>query len=381
MKKLFYMFTFLFIVVLIGCSKDENPVNNSDTSDIPSDPTNITVPEPVKNNIKPSAPVPTKDLNNPNRIKINLIGVVDPVTNQNINFIANQTLFVKEDGKVKGIKISNVGNGTTLNADLVFVVDNSGSMEEEADSVASKIITFVNYLTNRGINLRVGCVGYRYGDVNGAINLTDANSLKKYLTSRVGEYGINVSGTSRTEGYSGSDSSKLYNEAQKFATVNEENGILGVCFADTFFTWRGSGAARVYINFTDEPVQNAGNKYWSAPGLKLRWKPEKGTIHTVFSLDSYYWNNNVPDTANVYYWDNNDERPWELSWLSGGTIKFIHSDAADLDLTTLPVTGALASSALVEFITSDPAKQHTIEITIKNGNTADGKTTFNNVTY
>ena len=38
----------------------------------------------------------------------------------------------------------------------------------------------------------------------------------------------------------------------------------------------------------------------------------KATVHTVFSEDSTYWT-----------FDFDDERPWELSTCTGGTIKFI----------------------------------------------------------
>lgn len=376
MKKFFHFLLILFFIFLVGCSKeDNNPAGgNADNTDIPQDPTN-SAPVPAINNITPSAPAPAKIPGNPSRIMINLIGMIDPVTEQQINYVANQTLFVVEDTKNKGILVSSAGGNTTLNADVVFVVDNSGSMDEEADSVASKIIAFVNYLQGRGINLRVGCVGYQYGDVNGALNLTDANSLRNYLNRSIVYYG-----TDRTIGFSGSDSARLANAAYNYPVVGGENGILGVCFADSFFTWR-SGSARVYLNITDEPTQNGGYENWCSNSLRNRWKPEKGTIHTVFSLDSYYWNAGQPDTANVYYWDSYNERPWILSGFSGGTVKFVHSDASDLDLTALPVTGVLANSVKVEFITSDPNAAHKLEIIIKNGTTSDGKTTFQNITY
>ncbi len=376
MKKYLHLLLILILVVFIGCSKkDNNPVGGDPSNtDIPEDPTGA-APVPVINNITPSAPAPAKVPGNPNRIMINLIGVIDPVTEQQINLVANQSLFVVEDSKNKGILVSSAGGSTTLNADVVFVVDNSGSMDEEADSVASKIIAFVNYLQTHGINLRVGCVGYQYGDVNGGINLTDATNLKNYLNRPNVYYG-----TDRTIGFSGSDSARLTNAAYAYPIVGNENGILGICFADSFYTWR-SGSARVYINITDEPTQNGGYEHWCSNSLRNRWKPEKGTIHTVFSIDSYYWNGSQPDTANVYYWDSYNERPWILSSFSGGTIKFVHSDATDLDLTALPVTGVLANSVKVEFLTSDPSVPHDLEIIIKNGSTADGKTTFNNITY
>ncbi|MGE5805675.1 MAG: hypothetical protein ACM34M_07795 [Ignavibacteria bacterium] len=378
MKKYLHLLLILIIVVFIGCGKkDDNPVGGDPSNtDIPEDPASA-APVPVINNITPSAPAPAKVPGNPNRIMINLIGVIDPVTEQQINLVANQSLFVVEDSKNKGILVSSAGGSTTLNADVVFVVDNSGSMGEEADSIASKIIAFVNYLQAYGINLKVGCVGYD-GSIYGGVNLTDAVTLKNYLNRPY------YTGTSRTVGFAGPDSSVLYNAANNFSYTGGENGILGICFADTFFSWR-SNSARVYINFTDEGTQPDYYGYYCNESLKSRWKPEKGTIHTVFSLSSSYWNGAVPDTSsekeNYSDWNQYYERPWAVSWFSGGTIKFVHSDATDLDLTALPVTGVLANSVKVEFLTADPNAVHDLEIIIKNASTPDGKTTFNNITY
>ena len=75
-------------------------------------------------------------------------------------------------------------------------MDNSGSMGEEADTIASQIIAFASYL-NVTLNLQVGCVGYNdYGNISGAKGMGTSEDLRYYLNDRV-TYG----GTSRTKGF------------------------------------------------------------------------------------------------------------------------------------------------------------------------------------
>jgi len=94
----------------------------------------------------------------------------------------------------------------------------------------------------------------------------------------------------------------------------------------------------------------------------------KATIHTIYSADTTYSS-----------WNQYNERPWEVSLCTGGTIKFIPYDATGLSLKDLPVAGALANSYLVEYVTSQTGKAHTVKITVITS-TADGVQTFN-VTY
>jgi hypothetical protein len=140
------------------------------------------------------------------------------------------------------------------------------------------------------------------------------------------------------------------------------------------------------VNFTDEAIQPNAIKYWSVDGLRERWAPSKGSIHTVYSLDNNYWSGVLPDTLSARgnggapWQDGLLERPWSLSWFTGGTVKIIHSDAHDLDLSMLPVTGALSASSLVEFLTDDPYALHTVLVTVREPG-ADGKTIFSNIRY
>ncbi len=231
-------------------------------------------------------------------------------------------------------------------------------MGEEADSVAASIIDFANFLQSSGLDVKFAVVGYD-GFVNGGINFTSAQALSNYLNRETGTY--------RTYYFAGADSASLTNRAYLFGYAPGENGVIAAIFADSVYAWR-SGAQRVFINFTDEPTQSDGSQWNNAMGCSLF--SGKATVHTVFSQDSTYYSS---------YWSNYDERPWEFSKCTGGTIKFIPNNAAGLSLRDLPVAGALANSYLVEYVTSKTGQAHTVKITVYTTN-ADGVRTYN-VTY
>jgi len=358
---LFSVLTFLYV----GCSKDEDPLTpNNDNSDIPADPVNLVVPAPVKNNVQPTATITQKD-GNPNRILVNLTGLLDPTSNTPISLTYNSSnpalsnVFVTEDGKPKGLKVTKVGSGTTLQADICFLVDNSGSMGQEADSIAAGIIKFANFLQASGLDVKFSIVGQGYsgGEISGGINFTDATTISNYL-SRPGK-----SGTSRTTGFSGPDSATLFNSVSSFGTgVYGENLVKASIFADTFYTWR-SGAQRIFIAFTDEPTQ-PNSKYLNTSYMCSKLSG-KATVHTVWSGPS--------DTSQAYNnWNNFNERPWDMSKCTGGTVILLPSNAVGLNLINLPVSGALSNSYLLEFVGNVNGAQHNVIITVVTGS-ADGK--------
>jgi hypothetical protein len=370
---------FLSLMLVSSCKKDDE----KSLKDIPADP-GTAVPITTINNLNTSIPNPQFNVGSGNRITMSLSGIKDPNTLQWIDFRGtgtSQNIWIEEDGVNKGIAVSKVSSkksGKALAADIVFTIDNSGSMSEEADSVANQMVKFVEFLSQSGLDVRVGTVGYD-GGINGALNLTKVANLKKYLIDRL-MYGYPVTGTNRTNGFSGSDSVILENKAYNFASsVSNENGVTAVFYADSFFTWR-SGAQRVYINFTDEGIQPCGDMIYSVQGFASRWNALKGTVHSVFSIDADYWSGMVPDTSmehnNYTSWNEDYQRPWQLSFTTGGTIKFIHSDCSDLNLLDLPVTGSLANSYLIEYISANTSLNHILRIVVKNGSSSDGTKQF-----
>ena len=367
-KKLLLLVFSLFLVTFLACSKDSSGPKVSN-EDIPENPTDIVVPATDYNNLIPSATF-ARTGDNPARIRVNLLGVVNPVTQQPLTLVADYgtgdyNFYLEEDEILKGVKLTKVGSGTSLAADVVFLVDNSGSMDQEADSVANSIIEFADLLANSGLNVNFACVGYQYGEVNGGINFTTKTKLQNYLTNRPYIY----YGTDRTIGFSGPDSAELEDVAYYYAypDLSSENGVMGIFFADSLYHWR-AGAQRVFINFTDEPTQPNGYYRWSTEYLCNNLS--NATVHTVFSEDTTY-----------YSWtDLWDERPWLMSQCTGGTIKFVDSYATGLNLADLPVAGALSNSYLVEFITAGSNAVHTVVITIKDTG-VDGMIEYANISY
>jgi hypothetical protein len=365
-QSLVILLSIALIVVFGSCSSTSEPT--SDNSDIPANPADVQVPNLQYGNLVPSATF-TKTSGNESRIKVNLLGLVDPTSLEPIDLFADYNdgfynFYLEEDGVVKGVKLTKVSSTTQLKADIVFTVDNSGSMSEEADSIANRIVEFATFLSAQGLDAQFACVGYD-GWVNGGLNLTDHQTLKAYLSDR----NWYNSGTSRTYGFYGPDSANLETVAyDKYASIWGENGVVGVFFADSLYNWR-PGAQRVFINFTDEPTQPGGLVEWSTTALCERILG-KATVHTVFSEDSTY-----------YYWEDlQSERPWDMSRCTGGTVKFVSSDASDLNLLDLPVTGALSNSYLVEYITSSSTAKHTVVLTVSTS-TADGRIEYIDKSY
>ena len=361
MRKLLLIFTLVLTsLIYFSCDTAETP-QDQDNSDIPGDPTGVTVPTTTHNNVLPSATFTTAG----SRVKLNLLGLLDPTTNLplTLNYDAtnpsNSSIFVEEDGVVQGLKLSKVGTGNVLTADVVFLVDNSGSMNAEADSVAASIIEFATYLQSIGLDVKFAVVGFsEYGDINGGINFTNAQTLSSYLER--------ATGTSRTKYFAGTDSVALTDRANNFGDAGNENGVMAAIFADSVYGWR-SGAQRVMVLFTDEPTQNNDGVTWTnAQGCSLL--SGKATVHTVFSGDTSYYNSN--------YWYEYKEEPAAISRCTGGTIKYIPQNALGLSLKDLPVAGALANSYLVEYVSAKTGVAHEVKITVYTS-TADGVKTFN----
>ena len=362
MRKLLLVLTLVLTsLIYFSCDTTEDPQDQN--TDIPGDPTGVTVPTPTKNNVLPSGSFSTTG----SRVKLNLLGLIDPTTNQPLTLSydasnpQNSNIFIEEDGVVQGLKVTKVGTGNVLTADIVFCVDNTGSMGQEADSVAASIIEFASFLQASGLDVKFAIVGFGYGNINGGINFTSAQTLNAYLERETG--------TDRTIYFAGSDSAALTQRAYGFGYARDENGVIAALFADSVYSWR-SGAQRVFINFTDEETQSNGINWTNAVGCSLL--SGKATVHTVYSAAD---TSSGPNSA----WASDNERPWELSICTGGTIKFIPSDASGLNLKDLPVAGALANSYLVEYVSAKTGVVHVVKLTVYTS-TADGVQTFN-VTY
>lgn len=282
---------------------------------------------------------------------------------------AGQNLWVDVDGTPKGVLVYNNGDDGTsakIVADLVFLVDNSGSMNDEADAVARDIVSWSQKLQQSNLDIRFGCVGYSEGGtINGALNMTNASELDSYL-NRNGSYG-----TSRTMGFAGADASVLTTAAGSMRTVMDECGGMALRYADKNMSFR-TGANRIYVNFTDEPNQpNRVNDYSTESFRDLSgWNVMQGTVHTVYSADTIF-----AESIGT------KEKPWRISWYTGGTFLRADKHFTGVTLENLPVTGAMQNSYVIRFTNIEEyldGKPHYVTMTILS---ADGKTkavkTFN----
>lgn len=285
-------------------------------------------------------------------IALTMNGIWDSASNGWLNLrgtgMPGQNTWVTVDGVPKGIDVYNnsESQGRVIATDVVFLVDNSGSMSEEANAIATSIIDWVQELSQSGIDLKVGCVGYDVnGDISGAINMTEPQNLYDYLNR--------TTGTTRTVGFAGPDAETLqtYRIDSRYIAP-DECGMAALHFAHDHFNFR-TNANRIYINFTDEGNQPGNNSYCSVQWLNPEsnnWNPAYGTIHTVYSGSRI-----------------NGEDPALMSTYTGGTTLMVDSSFSGVTLSSLPVTGAIANSYIIRFTNVDhllDGQPHTVTITI-----------------
>lgn len=267
---------------------------------------------------------------------------------------SKQNIWLELDGSPKGFLVHNTiddqDKDHVAQADLVFLVDNSGTMDQEADAVARDIAEWAELLDNSGTDIEFACVGYQYGNINGAIDFTDASSLSSFLN-----YGT---GPSRTSHFGGSHSSSLQSYARNFYQVSGECGGMALRFADAYLNFR-SGANRIYVNFTDEPNQPNYYSYYSTESFNTNWSSQQGAVHTVYSST---------DTLKYGERINYAEKPWRISWYTGGTVLFADPYFTDVDLNKLPVTGAIQNSYILRFVINNSLRDgyyHNLVVTVK----------------
>lgn len=282
---------------------------------------------------------------------------------------ADQNIWVEINGVQKGIKVVNgeeivrrsrsASPVTKAKADVVFLVDNSGSMSEEANKVAAEIIQWSQKLAQT-MDVKFGCVGIDHCYVNGALNITDVQTLSDYLNV--------YTGTRRTSHYGQSmatppaDWKELQTAAAKYTNAGGECGGIMLHYADENLSFR-EGAYRYYVYFTDEPNQPGGNSPWSVLTVKsdskyYNWDASKGVIYTVYSgLDLY----GDPHGWTNWLWE---EDPCLFSDYTGGKVIETTGDFK-ISLDELPITGAITQSFIITFnVTPDLVVGGTYDITI-----------------
>lgn len=334
-------------------------VERNGCSGIPKDTTTPT-PNPGTTNITIPYPNIKTDVNECGECvaTLTLNGIQNPNTGEWMNLygtgLPSQNVWINLDDIPKGNLVTNLEDNTTMvKNDIVFTVDNSGSMDNEADAIARDIMSWAQMLTNKKLNVKFGVVGYG-GYIDGAMDLTSASSLSSYLNR--------ATGTGRTMGFGGIEANTLQSYAINYtrtgnSVTDNECGALAIRFANDYFSFR-TGANRIYINFTDEPNQPNGNSGYSVDWFKSQtnWPTTNGTVHTVYSSNS-----NISESTNK------SEKPWRISEYTGGTTMFIKANASDLQLDKLTVSDAMMHSYTISFLVPRElfdGKSHNVRITI-----------------
>lgn len=270
---------------------------------------------------------------------------------------SDQNVWLSIDNNLVGFSVSNGNEETTISAkaDLIFLVDNSGSMSQEANTVATQLLDWSSELS-KVMDVQFACVGYAETAISGAIDLTDVSTVSTYLSR--------TTGTSRTKGYADNVSSEATSAASSYTSTGE-CGAMAAKFADKYFTFR-SGANRIYVNLTDEPNFHSSSHYeWSVEAFNVNavspysysWSSDKGTIHTVISDNGSY------SSSYTSY----KENPALMSTYTGGTsLTNVNSSYTGVDLSDLPVTGAILNSYLfkVDFTPNLNSGTHVLTIKI-----------------
>lgn len=219
---------------------------------------------------------------------IYLPGIKNPDTGEWLSYSDGsdgnvRNFYVKIDDEDQIIDIDHPENedGKRMPTDLTFLVDNSGSMSEEADYVAKYIIEWSQWLESDGQDVQFGVVGFSIdGTINGALDLTTAQRLNNYLNYN------NRTGTDRTMYFT---DTRMRDAAASYK-VNDECGILALRYADANMSFR-SDSYRAYVIFTDEPNQPNYNMDYSVSWFeksKNNWDSNKGAIYTFYSANDSF---------------------------------------------------------------------------------------------
>lgn len=290
-------------------------------------------------------------------MNIDLTGIYDSYTSEWIRLYGTgdpkQNVWVDVDDTPKGVRVYNNADDDQHERpiDLVFLVDNSGSMSDEANAIARDITDWAQELSNSGLDVRFACVGYD-GRITGGIDFTDSQKLSTFLNYS--------SGVNRTTHWGGDNASKLQSRTSSYnLTYCEENGVAALRFADENYSWRRN-ANRIYVNFTDEYNEVQGSRF-SVETLKTDWDTNQGTVHTVYS--------EAKSTSNS---PGRSEQPWLMSDYTGGTTIFTNRNFTGVTLSSLPVTGAMRNSYTLRFSNIDKmigdGKVHNVKVTINTSN-------------
>ena len=356
--------TMLLGLTLAACGKDSTAPKNSD---IPEDPgTPAPAVAPTTGDFVPSAmSVAEPSSSNPDRIRLTLGGTASELTYSTSN------VTVVEDGVVKGIKLSR-GSAAKLKTDIVFVIDNTGSMSSGIESVKNSVISLVSALRASGQDVQVGVVAYNDNGDN------DGHATYNVPTSDVMGYAAVYGYRPLTSNLTATGPIVTFMEDLTATGGGDwpELAFSGVDYARRTFAWR-DGSQRVYILITDatswgqgatgDATRGIGASYpWTDVTLGEQLRSEGSVVHCI-----------CPENELATSLSTGEYNVKPLATITGGT--FTEWAYAEFDLTDLPLLGVTTSTALIEFLKTDRGAaptEHTLRVVIEKSGTERGERTL-----
>ncbi len=316
------------------------------------------------------APRPGTD----NLMDINVAGFAAPGTEGTLPALGAGDFTVVEDGVVKGITVERIGGTVRAAADIAFVFDTTGSMGGALRSVQDSIVEFVDFLDERGLDVRVGAV--TFGDA--------------YDTQVVdGTRGTSISDWT-PPGFDPSErpSFPLSGDFDAFRTFIEgdsprgggdvpENALGALEFAYDTLDWR-DGAQKILVVIIDTCSHNdvtftrfgEAGEPWMPPNpddLIARMRGD-AIVHSVSPP-------NVIETDFSCSDDHTDMAMFTGVAGTGGVFVPVEFGAFDFDLTELPIAEAAAGGYIVTYRGTRTGATHTVRVVIDDGGEIRGEFT------
>lgn len=260
-----------------------------------------------------------------------------------VSGLVEENFLVVEDGCRRPFTVTT--SEGAIGIDLVFIQDLSGSMGGAITGVRNSVISFADQLASRGLDIRIGSVGYSGPTL---IPSTPAGSISEYL----------------------GPVQDLTDPASFQTHVNEqwvasgggdapENGLEAIEYAHENLSWR-PGATRVMILITDISL------HWSGSSCGC----SDQTIESIAALigGSTVVHAVAPESA-VYRTLDGGLDPWLLAEATGGAQLALGAGGV-VDLNALEIEAVLAETIRLTFqsaTTENVAHDLRVRVTLPDG--------------
>ncbi len=284
---------------------------------------------------------------------INVAPVYNPQSGLYLEDLGAAEITLLEDGQPKVLTCSPVHDSPYAFSDIVFVIDETGSMDWVIDAVKTNAVTLAEHLTEVGLDVRFGAVSFK--DIVLPVPTSDwflplspdASDLASFMATLLA--------------LDGGDEA--------------ENPMDAIMVAWDQMDWR-PGAERVFVLFTDAPVHTAADG-WEYTELHLvevlAELVRDAVVHTV-----------SPDFDREPCFTGETVNPRMLSCGTGGSSTELLSSDSLGDLTGSAFAEALSEATICTFSSSAPGESHTLEVTVTttwNGQVLSGSTIVEGATY